>query len=331
MLDNANLRYKNLFDINATGTFDAKKSNYEGKIDINSLLLDFSGTKLLKINNLADQNASFSIENGVTKMALPSLETTISFAKDINQFILTDLTKVAAFSPFMSDGNLSEGSVSVQTKDFENFDAKINLYNVETPLLENRVPVQDFEVALTTDTKILDASTTNNKLSLHYDKDITVHIKDMNISIPQGDDPLDLPIKTTIFGENSSFLDMDNNKTVLSERYTLTLFKDRVHLNSKRGKSSFEYEKRKGILGIQATSLDSDAINALFNRHYFHQGDFSLSIDGVDNHNMQGTFIMHKTYIKDLKFFNNLMAIRLLKNFRSLIYVLCMINVPCML
>ena len=308
MLDNANLRYKNLFDINATGTFDAKKSNYEGKIDINSLLLDFSGTKLLKINNLADQNASFSIENGVTKMALPSLETTISFAKDINQFILTDLTKVATFSPFMSDGNLSEGSVSVQTKDFENFDAKINLYNVETPLLENRVPVQDFEVALTTDTKILDASTTNNKLSLHYDKDITVHIKDMNISIPQGDDPLDLPIKTTIFGENSSFLDMDNNKTVLSERYTLTLFKDRVHLNSKRGKSSFEYEKRKGILGIQATSLDSDAINALFNRHYFHQGDFSLSIDGVDNHNMQGTFIMHKTYIKDLKFFNNLMA-----------------------
>lgn len=308
MLDNANLRYKNLFDINATGTFDAKKSNYEGKIDINSLLLDFSGTKLLKINNLADQNASFSIENGVTKMALPSLETTISFAKDINQFILTDLTKVAAFSPFMSDGNLFEGSVSVQTKDFENFDAKINLYNVETPLLENRVPVQDFEVALTTDTKILDASTTNNKLSLHYDKDITVHIKDMNISIPQGDDPLDLPIKTTIFGENSSFLDMDNNKTVLSQRYTLTLFKDRVHLNSKRGKSSFEYEKRKGILGIQATSLDSDAINALFNRHYFHQGDFSLSIDGVDNHNMQGTFIMHKTYIKDLKFFNNLMA-----------------------
>ncbi|WNY98855.1 DUF3971 domain-containing protein [Sulfurospirillum sp. 'SP'] len=308
MLDNANLRYKNLFDINATGTFDAKKSNYEGKIDINSLLLDFSGTKLLKINNLADQNASFSIENGVTKMALPSLETTISFAKDINQFILTDLTKVAAFSPFMSDGNLFEGSVSVQTKDFENFDAKINLYNVDTPLLENRVPVQDFEVALTTDTKILDASTTNNKLSLHYDKDITVHIKDLNISIPQGDDPLDLPIKTTIFGENSSFLDMDNNKTVLSERYTLTLFKDRVHLNSKRGKSSFEYEKRKGILGIQATSLDSDAINALFNRHYFHQGDFSLSIDGVDNHNMQGTFIMHKTYIKDLKFFNNLMA-----------------------
>ncbi len=145
-------------------------------------------------------------------------------------------------------------------------------------------------------------------LALHYDKEITLHVKDLNISIPQGDEPLDIPIKTTIFGENSSFIDMESNKTVLSERYTLTLFKDRTHLNSKRGKSSFEYEKRKGNLGIQATALDADATNALFNRHYFHEGDFSLSIDGKDDNNMQGTFIMHKTYIKDLKFFNNLMA-----------------------
>lgn len=308
ILDNTNLRYKNLFDINATGTFDAKKSTYAGKIDINSLLLDFSGTKLLKINNLSDQNASFAIENGITKMALPSLDTTISFAKENNQFTFTDLTKIAAFSPFMNDGNLFEGSVHVQTKDFENFDAKINLYNVNTPLLENREPVRDFEIALTTNTKTLDASTTNTKLSLHFDKEITLHVKDLNISMPQGDEPLDMPIKTTIFGENSSFIDMESNKTLLSERYTLTLFKDRMHLNSKRGKSSFEYEKRKGNLGIQATALDANATNALFNRHYFHEGDFSINIDGKDDNNMQGTFIMHKTYIKDLKFFNNLMA-----------------------
>ncbi|WP_041957452.1 DUF3971 domain-containing protein [Sulfurospirillum arsenophilum] len=308
MLDNTNLRYKNLFDINATGVFDAKKSRYEGDIDINALLLDFSGTRLLKINNLADQNASFSIENATTKMALPSLNTTIIFTKDNNQFILTDLTKVAAFSPFMSDGNLTQGSVYVQTKDFENFDAKINLQNVNTPLLENREPVRDFEIALTTNTKILDASTTNTKLSLHYDKDLTLHVKDFNIALPQGDDPLDIPIKTTIFGENSSFIDLESNKTILSERYTLTLFKDNIHLNSKRGKSSFEYEKRKGKLGIQATALDADATNALFNRRYFYEGDFSLNIDGKDDNNMQGTFVMHKTFIKDLKFFNNLMA-----------------------
>jgi len=308
ILDNANLKYKNLFDINATGIFDAKKSLYRGDIDINALLLDFSGTKLLKITNLADQNASFAIENTTTKMELPSLSTTILFAKDTNQFIVSDLQKVAAYSPFMKDNNLTQGSVFVQTKDFENFEAKIGLQNVKTPLLENREPVKDFDIALTTNTKILDAHTINNKLSLHFDKEITLHVKDLNISIPQGDEPLDMPIKTTVFGDNASLIDTESNKTVLSERFTMTLFKDNIHLNSKHKKSSFEYEKRKSYLGITATALDAEATNALFNRHYFHEGDFSLNIDGKDDNNMKGTFIMHKSYIKDLKFFNNLMA-----------------------
>ena len=307
-LDNTNLRYKNLFDINATGLYDVKKNRYDGDIDINALLLDFSGTKLLNITNLSDQNASFSIENNSTKMVLPSLEATIIFANDTNQFIMSDLSKVALLSPFMHDMSLTKGSATVQTKDFDTFDAKINLQNVETPFLQGREPVKDFDIALRTDTKTLDASTTNNKLSLHFDKDITLHVKDLNIAIPQGDEPSNMPIKTTLFGENSSFIDMESNKTLLSERYTMNLYKDNIHLTSKRGKSTFEYEERKGSLSMSATALDAEATNALFNKRYFHQGDFSLNIEGKDEKHMKGTFIMHQTYVKDLKFFNNLMA-----------------------
>jgi len=307
-LENTNLRYKNLFDINATGLFDAKKSRFDGLVDINALLLDFSGTQLLKIANLPDLNASFAIENNITKMTLPSLDATLLFSKENNQFLFSNLTKIAPFSPFMHDANLSEGAVSVQTKTFEDFDAKINLENVTTPLLDNGEPVQNFDIALTTNTKTLDASTTNTKLSLHLDKEITLHVKDLNISIPHNDAPLDIPIKVTLFGENSSFIDMESNKTLLSERYTMNLFKDKLHLTSKRGKSTFEYETRKGNLGINGTALDADMINALFNKRYFHKGDFSLNIDGTDADTMKGTFIMHQTYIKDLKFFNNLMA-----------------------
>ncbi len=307
-LDHTNMRYKNLFDINATGIFDAKKSRYDGSIDINSLFLDFSGTTLLSFANLLNQKASFVIENNTTQMLLPDLDTTIMFEKDNNQFIINDLSKLADHSPFMQSGSLNQGSVLLKTKDFENFDAKINLYNVSTPLLENREPIRDYEIALQTNTKTLDASTTNNKLSLHFDKDLTLHVKDLNISLPHGDDPLNIPIKTTVFGENSSLIDTDNNRTILSERYTMTLYKDRVHLNSKRGKSSFEYEEQKGSFGIQATAMDADAANALLNRPYFHQGDFSLTIEGKDSNTMKGTLIMHKTFIKDLKFFNNLMA-----------------------
>ena len=307
-LNHTNLRYKNLFDINATGLFDAKTSRYDGAIDINSLLLDFSGTKLLNMVNVSNQAASFVIENNSTKMALPSLDASLVFADDTNQFWFNDLSKIAPYSSFMNDLSLSAGSVLVQTKDFDTFDAKINLHDVQTPFIENNMPVRDFDIILRTNTKILDASTIDNKFSLHFDKDISLHVKDVNLSTPKGDAPLDIPIKTTIFGENSSLIDSESNKTVLSERYTMNLYKDTITLNSKRGKSSFEYEEKHGNYSIQATALDADAANALLNHTYFHQGDFSLTIEGKDAHTMAGTFIMHKTYVKDLRFFNNLMA-----------------------
>ena len=307
-LNRTNMRYKNLFDINATGTFDAKKSSFLGMIDIDSLLLDFSGTQLLNITQLTDQNASFLIENNTTTMRLPNLETAIVFAPKNNQFIVSDLQKVAPYSPFMRDNNLSQGNVLVQTKDFENFNAKIALSNLSLPLLENNQTLQSIQATLITNTKTLDAQTLDNRIAVHFDKELNVTLKDFNISMPKGDDPLDVPIRTTITGKNSSFIDRDTNKTLLSDTYALTLFKDRVVLHSKYKKSSFEYDKRKNSLKIEATGLDAEATNALFNKRYFHQGDFSLSVDGKSEKEMQGTFIMHKTYIKELKFFNNLMA-----------------------
>ena len=42
--------------------------------------------------------------------------------------------------------------------------------------------------------------------------------------------------------------------------------------------------------------------------HYFDKGDFSLQIEGKNSKEQNGTFILQQTYIKDLKFFNNLMA-----------------------
>lgn len=83
---------------------------------------------------------------------------------------------------------------------------------------------------------------------------------------------------------------MESNKTVLSERYTLTLFKDRTHLNSKRGKSSFEYEKRKAILAFKPQHLmQMRPMRSLIDT-IFMKVIFSLNIDGNDTDSMQGTF-----------------------------------------
>ena len=307
-LDKTNMRYKNLFDITTTGLFDAKSQNFNGKADINALSLDFSGAKLLECKNLKDQNATMSIEQNTTRISIPQLETTLQFEPKNNLFSFENLSKIESLSPFMQENGLHQGSVLVTTENFEKFQATILAKDISTPLLINNTVLKDFEVKLSTDTTTLDAHTIDYKISLHLDKEITLHVKDLNISIPKGDNPIESPIKINILGENSSFIDMESNKTILSDNYTLSLYQDVMRLHSKYKKSSFQYDKTKKSLSIVGTSMDANFSNNMLNKNYFHGGDFSLQLDGKNDKQLKGTFIMHQTSIQELKFFDNLMA-----------------------
>ena len=59
---------------------------------------------------------------------------------------------------------------------------------------------------------------------------------------------------------------------------------------------------------IHGTSMSDYFTNALLGSRYFDKGDFSLQIEGKNSKDQNGTFILQQTFIKDLKFFNNLMA-----------------------
>lgn len=307
-LNKTNLRYKNLFDIDTTGILDTHIGNYNGKVDIHSLFIDFNGNTLINQKELLDQNGSFTIDENETVIALPQIATVMSFSGNKNVFNMNDLSLLRPLSPLMQENNLSKGSLKLTTKDFETFDASILLDDVPSPFLENNQTVTHFNIALTTDTKTIDAHTLDGKLNLKYDQEITLHVNDLNISIPDQNGSFDMPVKTTVYGVNSSLIDSKTEKTVLSDRYTMLLHKDQTNLRSNYHKSSFDYEKKKNVLTINATAMDDNTTNTLFNKHYFQSGNFSLSIDGKDDRHMRGTFIMHKTYIKELKFFNNLMA-----------------------
>ncbi|MBV5278539.1 MAG: AsmA-like C-terminal domain-containing protein [Campylobacteraceae bacterium] len=307
-LNKTNMRYKNLFDIDITGIFNTKIDKFEGVGDINMLQLDFSGARLLDVKNLKQQQATMNIESNATQIDIPSLETTLQFEPKNNFFSFKDLSKIAALSPFMQENGLNYGSVMVNTENFEKFTATINTKDIKTPLLINKMPLENFEIKLTTDTKTLDANTLNNQIFLHLEKDITLHVKDVNISIPKEEDLLDSPIKITILGENSSFIDLEANRTILSDSYQLILEKNTISLNSKKGKSTFNYEKKKEHLSIVGTGLDDNFTNNLVSNHYFEKGNFSLQLQGKNDKNMHGTFIMQQTSIQDLKFFDNLMA-----------------------
>jgi len=307
-LDKTNIRYKNLFDINATGMFDTTKERYDGVMDINTLALDFGKAHLLDINALSHQKGSLVIDTNGTHISLPDLNVRMLFGEGRNDFILSSLLTLQPYSPFMKEMGLSQGEAVVQTKDFERFDANLSLYNLETPLLENTQKVKDLFITLSTDTKTLDLSALNSKLSLHMDEKITLHVNDINLSISENENEFETPISVELIGKNSSIQFQDSNKSILSDSYTITLEGKDVVMHSKYGKTQFDYEKNHTEMYLHATSMNDYFANTLLGSTYFSQGDFSLQLEGLNSKENYGTFRIEKSYIKDLKFFNNLMA-----------------------
>jgi hypothetical protein len=307
-LDKTNIRYKNLFDINATGVFDTTKERFDGEMDINTLALDFGKAHLLEINALSHQKGSLGIDANGTLISLPDLNVQMLFGEENNDFILSSLLTLQPYSPFMKEMGLSHGEAVVQTKDFERFDANLSLFNLDTPLLDNAQNVKDLFITLSTDTKTLDLSALNSKLSLHMDEKITLHVNDINLSISENDNAFETPIAVELIGNNSSILIQDSNKTILSDHYTIVLKGQDLLMQSQYGKAHFEYEKKKDEMYLHVTSMNDHFVNALLGNTYFSEGDFSLQLEGINRKENHGTFIMQKSYIKDLKFFNNLMA-----------------------
>lgn len=308
LFEKANMRYKNLFDINVTGNFNTSHERFDGLIDINTLNLNFGEATLLSIHQLKEQEAFLSIDKNGTHMALPSLETKLFFGKDANTFSLNNLTKITPYTPLIKSFGNVEGKALLSTKDFGYYEANVSLTNLTTPLLENREMIKVLDISLTSNTKTLNAHTLDNKLRLHYDANLSLHVKDLNISLPKESDETSLPIAITITGENVSFEMEESNKSILSEHFTLYAYKDDFTLHSKHYQSDFNVEKKKNTFMLSANTMSEAFTNALLGNYYFHKGNFSLQMEGENSKKNTATFIMQETYIKDLKFFNNLMA-----------------------
>ena len=307
-LDNANIRYKDLFDINATGTYTTKEDRFEGAIDINALSIDFGETHLLDIRNLSDQEAFLHSDTQGVHIALPTFKSHLTFDTGKNLFRFNDLEPLKPFSPLMDSFGLSSGIATVFTKDFEHFDANVSVQKLSTPFIENNTSVTALDIALSTNTHILDASTLDNKLSLHFDKEITVYINDMNLSIPQKEDTLETPIPITVHGKNSSLIIEESTKSILSDAYTIRLKGSDFHIKSTKAKTDFEVDKTSKHFSLHSSSMDDTFANALIGATYMNEGSFSLQMEGKSSKANQGSFILQNTYIKELKFFNNLMA-----------------------
>ncbi|MDD3463679.1 MAG: AsmA-like C-terminal domain-containing protein [Sulfurospirillaceae bacterium] len=307
-LDNTNMQYQKLFDINTTGVFNTLAQTYEGSSSINHLSVKLDALELIEAKNIQNLSSHVAIDKlGNTIIQIDELSTKIFFGQANNVFDFSSLSSISKLSPLLKTYDIQNGDATIYTQDFKNFAADLNLKEVKTPFMEDNKTILDFTIHLDTDTKTFSAKSKNEKLSLKAEKDITLHVKDYNISI-KDETTNYFPIKVNILGNNSSFIDSDANRTIPCDSFTATLFKDTTKLSCQKNTSAFLYDKNREGIQIAAESIDSNFLNLFAGVSYFDDGNFSLHVKGKDKKTLSGKLQIHQAIVKDLSFFDNLMA-----------------------
>ncbi len=307
-LDNSNLSYKKLFDINTTGMFQTNKKTYNGKVDINSLLIKIKNSPILDIYKLNNQSVSINFESNKSIFLLSDLATKLSFEKDQNRFEINDISKYKNYSYFIKDYNLSRGKLDILTKDFKNYKANLKLFNVQTPFIYKNKKIKNLDINILTNDDKIKAYTSDKKLQLFYDKKLVINIFDLNIMTNEIKSNKNKNLNMQVNGKGVNFKNLDFNSTILSNHFTMNIDKNSTKFISIYKNSQIGYESNAKNFSFEASKLNSHFIDKAFNSNIFKDGSFEISAKGDNKEIFDGKFIIKNSTLKDFSLFNNIMA-----------------------
>ncbi len=242
LLKNCNLTYGKLFDIDLTGIFKTKEKTFDGNIDINSFFINIKKSPILHITNLKKQPVNLKIGTKKSVINLKDLDTKIIFEKGRNKFILKDILRYKNFSNFIKTNNINQGLISIETKDFKNYDAKLKIFGLKTPFVYKNKKIKDFDIDMSTDGNKIKASANDGKFKLSYDKHIILNLKKLDILLDNNDSIMQKNINISINGKIVNFLVKDLNSTILSDSFTYNKFKHQTRFYSVYMNSTLSYE-----------------------------------------------------------------------------------------
>jgi len=308
-LDNSNLKYKNIFDVNTTGRFNTKSSDYKGKIDINSLLIDMKNSHLLSIHNLKNQNIKLNFGTDKTSILLRDLETKLIFQNNHNIFEINNLLKYKSFSSFLKKQKFSKGKLKIYTKHFDTFDTDLNISGVSTPFVDNNKTLKDFNIKIDINGSAIKASTIDDKIRFIYDKNIILNLKDIDILLDSNQTKAKANQLVSINGKNVRFISKDLNMTVLSDNFTLNFDKNESRFISVYKNSQLGYERNATIFSAKGSKFDDKFVNNVLGKKMFKGGTFSFNANGKNISVFDGKVFIKNSILKDFAAFNNIIAV----------------------
>ncbi len=307
-LENCNLSYKKLFDLNVTGLLKSKIGTFDGNVDIISFLLNIKNNPILHISNLKKQPVNMKIKNKNNIIVLKTLKTKLLFEKEKNQFILNDLTLYKKFSKFIKKYDFKKGSIAVKTNDFKIYNARLKLYGLVTPFMYKKKKIKDFDIHISTDGKEIKAFTDDKKIYLSYNKHLILNLSNLDMVIDNNKTSALDKMNISLNGKNVNFLIKDLNSTIINDSFTLNRFKNETRFASSYMNSSFGFEQNRSYIKIHGDNLSSYFINRAINKNILDGGAVKVRAKGISTQMLDGNITIKNSILKNFSLFNNIMA-----------------------
>ena len=273
-IKNSNISYKNLFDLNTTGIFDAKKSFYDGDVLINKLLLKYNDNTILRAKKIKD---TINIDFKKGDIVLPKHDCRFKIDKKETLFNISDIKKIYTLSPLLRRYHIKSGSIKIATPDFATFKlyAHIPKYDQKILLKEHK-PIKEFNITATINKSGFVASTKDIKLKVS--NKIDIETKDISFDF-RGEKDSDSNItKPTTLQAQRADIYLDGNITIPTDDFTLFVYQDKKIFSSMYKTNHIFYSKDAKGVDINTNYISSSYLNKLIGKQLFHGGSFKISV-----------------------------------------------------
>ncbi|EAL5903292.1 hypothetical protein DSE64_07180, partial [Campylobacter lari] len=293
-------------DFNASIDLKQKKGNF--KTFITNLKLPQDSLKMK--NKFLDLDLNYDKNISLYNK---ELTTTLNFDQGMSVYV-AKLAKYKTYSKLMQKNNVHDGELSLDTLNFKDFDVDINNTTFESFLLykdNNPYEYDSFSIKI----KGEDFNLTSASGSVFAQKDnddINITLNNVNLLFSEQDTENTLDnlenSNYNISAKNIDLILKDFNKTLDFDQFNAKIKKDYIKAWANRNESKFELLLKENQMQIRALKMDDDFLNTFMRQNVFEKGEFNLYVDGNSTDFFKGKFLFKDTYLKDLKFHQQLLS-----------------------
>lgn len=280
------------------------------------LVQDDNKNPLLKINN--SLNFELERKNNIFLATQKELDLSARVTKDSWHVGIKNLENIYPYSNFLQDYNLTNGFFSISKKYIE---PQIDFYlqsNYPYKLLhENNKHIDNYKLIGNYIPKNNIAKIDiNKKISLEFDKNISLHAKNIGIDIftlldfienitpkKESDKQIDI-----LFNAENSYLYLNDKRRIISDSIELKYNKDGINANltHEKAKAYLTYNENKKFL-LYGQEFSDKFLEQLFSYSKFKDANLAFTLNGFIN-DFSGVLYLKDSTIKDYKIINNILA-----------------------